>query len=205
MEDALAVLDAFDLEKAWAIGRSWGGHLALHLVVAHPGLLHGIVCVGTLGASPDPIAELRENLRRNLSGEERTRVLELDEAEAAGEITEDGILEQQAILWPYYFFDSARAPGPLTDTVGLECLLETSTSIEEHFELGTLAGGLPKVWMPALFAHGVADPLPVSASVETAKLIRKARIARILRAGHYPWIEQPGFLNRMLRGLFAQL
>ena len=41
--------------------------------------------------------------------------------------------------------------------------------------------------------------------VDTAKLIRKARVARIPRAGHYPWIEQPGFLNRMLRGLIAQL
>ncbi len=202
MEDALAVLDAFDLEKAWVIGHSWGGHLALHLVVAHPERFHGIVCVDTLGASRDPIAEFHENLRRNLSTEELARVKEIDEDEEAGE---EEILERLAILWPHYFFDPAAAPRPLTDTIGRECFVETSSSIEEHFELGTLANGLRKVRMPALFAHGIADPLPVSCSTDTAKLIRNARVARIPGAGHYPWIEQPGFLNRMLRGLFAQL
>lgn len=204
-KDALRVLDAFELEKAWVIGHSWGGHLALHLVVAHPDRFHGIVCIDTLGASPGPLAEFRENLRRNLSPDELARIAEIDESEEAGEATEEEILERQGILWPHYFFDPATAPRPLTDRIGLECLVDTSASIEAHFELGTLAKGLPKVRMPALFAHGIADPLPVACSVDTAKLIRKARVARIPRAGHYPWIEQPGFLNRMLRGLFAQL
>ncbi len=205
MADALEVLDAFELEKTWVIGHSWGGHLALHLVVAHPERFHGIVCVNTLGASPDPLTEFRENLRRNLSEKERARVAEIDETEETGEVTEEEILERQAILWPHYFFDPATAPRPLTDAIGLQCLVETGKSIEQHFELGTLANGLRKLRMPALFAHGMADPLPVTCSVDTAKLIRKARVARIPRAGHYPWIEQPGFLNRMLRGLFAEL
>ncbi|HEX4520386.1 MAG TPA: alpha/beta hydrolase [Gaiellaceae bacterium] len=206
MEDAVAVLDAFELEQAWVIGHSWGGHLALHLAAAHPERFHGIVCVGTVGAFPEPLATLHENLRRDLAGDERARIAEIDEREEAGELTEGDVLERQAILWPHYFFDPATAPGQLTDTIGLECLLETSRSIEEHFELGALAGNLRKrVRMPALFAHGMADPLPVESSVDTAKHIRKARVARIPRAGHYPWIEQPGFLNRMLRGLIAQL
>ncbi|MBI4172546.1 MAG: alpha/beta hydrolase [Actinobacteria bacterium] len=34
MADALAVLDRFGVDRAWAIGHSWGGHLALHLLVA---------------------------------------------------------------------------------------------------------------------------------------------------------------------------
>ena len=204
MEDALAVLDAFDLEKAWAIGHSWGGHLALHLVVAHPGRFHGIVCVETLGASPDPIAELRENLRRNLvrrgahagPGDRR--------GEGAGEATEEGILERQAILWPHYFFDSARAPPSRG---------HGRTGVpprDEHVDRGALRARHPGQ-RPAEGPDARAlcpwhrDPLPVSASVDTAKLIRKARVARIPRAGHYPWIEQPGFLNRMLRGLLAQL
>ncbi len=37
MSDAIAVLDHFQLDKAWAVGHSWGGHLALHLLISHPG------------------------------------------------------------------------------------------------------------------------------------------------------------------------
>ena len=43
LADALAVLDSLGVEQAWALGHSWGGHLALHLLVAHPGRLRSIV------------------------------------------------------------------------------------------------------------------------------------------------------------------
>ncbi len=59
--------------------------------------------------------------------------------------------------------------------------------------------------LPALFVHGVQDPLPLRASLETAKLIRGAKVARVPRCGHFPWLEQPGFTGRLVRGLFAQL
>jgi pimeloyl-ACP methyl ester carboxylesterase len=51
--DAVAVLDSFGLERAWAIGHSWGGHLALHLALANPERLLGLVLVDPLGADPD--------------------------------------------------------------------------------------------------------------------------------------------------------
>src|SRR5436190_6931997 len=51
--DALAVLDHFGISRAWANGHSWGGHLALHLAVAHPERLLGIVCIHALGVSAD--------------------------------------------------------------------------------------------------------------------------------------------------------
>jgi len=48
--DALAVLDHFRIDRAWAVGHSWGGHLALHLAVAHPDRLLGVIAVDPLGA-----------------------------------------------------------------------------------------------------------------------------------------------------------
>ena len=36
IEDAVSVLDALEIERAWAIGHSWGGHLAFHLAVVRP-------------------------------------------------------------------------------------------------------------------------------------------------------------------------
>ncbi len=67
LADALAVLDFFGLDRAWAIGHSWGGHLALHLAVAHPERLLGIVCIDPLGAYGEIFEEFGVNLRRALS------------------------------------------------------------------------------------------------------------------------------------------
>ena len=204
MADALAVLDAYGFEKAWAIGHSWGGHLALHLAVAHPERLLGVICIDTLGASDDVFPDFKAALTRSLTTEQLARVEEIDEREEAGEATEAELVESHAILWPAYFFDPAKAPRPPTGC-GVECAFETFTSVAAHFEVGTLENGLPKVRLPALFVHGIQDPLPLRGALETAKLIRGARVARIPQCGHFPWIEQPGLTSRALRGLFAQL
>jgi pimeloyl-ACP methyl ester carboxylesterase len=49
--DAFAVLDELRLERAWVVGHSWGGHLAMHVAAAEPQRVSGLVAVGTLGAS----------------------------------------------------------------------------------------------------------------------------------------------------------
>jgi pimeloyl-ACP methyl ester carboxylesterase len=85
------------------------------------------------------------------------------------------------------------------------CLADTLRSVDEHFKAGTLSQGLPHLVLPALFVHGSDDPLPMWASVETARLIRGGRVARVPGCGHFPWLEQPGFTSRLVRGLFAQL
>jgi len=203
--DAIAILDLFGQEKAWAIGHSWGGHLALHLAVAHPDRLYGVVCIDPLGASSKVIPEYRENLLAKLTPEERARVEAIEERSEAGEATEGEELEEARILWPVKFADRAKvAPFPY-ERLGVECARETFESIGEHFEKRTLRKGLPEVAMPVLFAHGIQDPLPMRASVATAKLIPGARVARIANCGHFPWLEQPGFLNRSIRGLIALL
>ena len=75
--------------------------------------------------------------------------------------------------------------------------------MHEHFEAGTLRKGIGRIAVPALFVHGVDDPLPLRTSVQTAKRIPGARVARIPKCGHFPWLEQPGYLARALRGLIA--
>ena len=78
--DAVAVLDALGIDRAWAIGHSWGGHLALHLAHLHEERLLGLLLIDPLGADPTVFVELDANLRRGLSDEERARVDEIEEA-----------------------------------------------------------------------------------------------------------------------------
>src|SRR5262249_44146117 len=178
MADAIAILDLFGQEKAWAVGHSWGGHLALHLAVAYPQRLYGIVCIDPLGASDHVLPEYEANLRRGLTVEENARIDEIEQHEKDGTVTEEDLLEELRIVWPAYFFDRTTAPPCPIEHVGVEAALGTRKSRAEHFEAGTLRRGVRTIDLPALFVHGIADPLPIRSSVETAKRIRGARGSR---------------------------
>jgi pimeloyl-ACP methyl ester carboxylesterase len=53
VDDARCVLDALGWDKAYVVGHSWGGHLALHVAEAMPDRLLGVLCVDPLGAIGD--------------------------------------------------------------------------------------------------------------------------------------------------------
>jgi len=193
--DAIAVLDAFGLERAWAVGHSWGGHLALHLAVSHPERLLGVVGVGALGAYGDVFAALKESLEGPLSRAQRARIAEIEAARRANRATEDDLRERWELIWPQFFV----RPGEVTALpmrVGPECSAGTNASIEEHFGRRTLLDGLPHVSLPVLFVHGAGDPLALSSVERTAALVPDARLDVVADCGHFPWIEQPGEVGR---------
>lgn len=202
--DAVAVLDALGWPRAWIIGHSWGGHLAMHLAVARPERVTALVALDALGALPDGgAAALGENLSQRLTDEQRVRLDEYSVREEAGEATAQEWLEIFRMLWPHYFADPASA-SPMPDfRIDLEGHLATWSSIAEHYEAGTLERGLPLVQMPALFLHGDASPIPYAEAERGAALIEGVRL-RILRGvGHFAWLEQPGSVVREVEAMLA--
>jgi proline iminopeptidase len=190
MADALAVLDRFGIERAWVVGHSWGGFLALQLAVSHPERVAGLVCIGTLGAA-DIFDEQGANLARGLTADQVARIVATEERRRRGEATEADLVDRFALVWPQFFADPSQA-GAIPAAVGVRCSGETNASIASHFERRTLARGLPNVRAPALFVHGEQDALPVRSSLETAALIDGARVETIPDCGHFPWLEHPG-------------
>ena len=195
VEDAVAVLDAFEIPAAWAVGHSWGGHLALHLAVAHQERLLGVVCIDPVGAFRDIFPEQDANLRRGLAREAIARLDEIEARRLEGEVTEAELVERFAIVWPQYFFQRDRVP-PSPEHVGVEASMDVNRSLAEHLERQTLVRGLPDVRVPVLFVHGKRDPTPPRSSIETAKLIPGARVELIPDCGHFPWLERPGEVAR---------
>jgi len=195
--DALAVLDSFGIQRAWAVGHSWGAHLALHLAAARPDRLLGLILVDPLGAYGDVFEETSKNLLRELLPEERARVLEVEALRRRGEATDEMLYERFTLVWPQYFADPAAAAEP-PQRVGSEPSTGTNASIAEHFQRGTLIGALPEVRLPALFVHGVLDPLPLWSVERTAALIPGARLETIPACGHFPWWERPGEIRRIV-------
>jgi pimeloyl-ACP methyl ester carboxylesterase len=202
MADALSVLDHFGLDQAWLVGHSWGGHLALHLAVAHPQRLLGIVAVDPLGAFA-VFDEAGENLRRNLSRQERARVDEVENRRRRGEATDEDLADRFAILWPQYFADPASALH-IPPRIGRDCSRETNASIMEHFQRGTLERGLPDVRLPMLFVHGALDPVPQPSVERTAALVPGACFESIATSGHFPWWETPGEIRRIVGEFLAE-
>jgi proline iminopeptidase len=192
--DAAAVIDAQAGGRAWIIGHSWGGHLALHMLTAYPERIAGAVIIDPLGANMDVMEEFGQNLQAGLDDEKRRRVNEIDARENAGEATAEESLESFAIIWPNYFADPATAP-PMPPGLRLspEVLTPTFGSIMEHAGRGTLTTGLPNVpaEIPVHFIYGARSPMPPRATTDTAALMPHAEVERVENAGHFPWLEFP--------------
>jgi proline iminopeptidase len=201
--DALQILDALGAERAWAIGHSWGGHLALHLAVAHPERLVGVICVDALGASTETLAEQDAAMRRGLTPEAIDRIQEVEALRRRGQATEQQLLERFGLLWPQWFTDPTRPAANPVVNIGPAASTGTNASIAEHFAAGTLRRKLPELRLPALFVHGELDPVPVRSSIETAGLIPGASVEIITECGHFPWLEHPGELRQRVERFLA--
>ena len=203
MEDALSVLDTFGIDAAWAVGHSWGGHLALHFLVAHPERLLGVVAVDPLGAFPSAFAEMDERRRLALSVEANARLDSIESRRRTGEVTEADLVERFALVWPTYFADPAKAiPAPAR--VGAEASIEVNRSLVDHFERRTLVDGLPAAKSPVLFVHGEQSVIPTWSTTETAALISGAEVVVVPPCGHFPWVECPGSVGDAVQGFLEQ-
>jgi pimeloyl-ACP methyl ester carboxylesterase len=200
--DAVAVLDALEIERAWAIGHSWGGHLALHLGHLHEDRLLGLLLIDPLGADPTVFGELDANLRRGMTDQERARVDEIEARRREGAVREADLVERFRLVWPQYFARREKAIPPPA-RVGVEASIETNRSIAAHYAAETLVFGLPELSLPARFVHGADDPMPLASTERTAALLEDARVEAIPDAGHFPWLEQPDVFRAAVERVLA--
>lgn len=198
--DVIEVLDTLGWAAPIMIGHSWGGHLLLHLLVARPDRVGAALVVDPLGAVGDVgLAEFQAELLRRLPPLTLARLKELDELESVRPLTTEKVLEQMAIAWPGYFSSPGVAqPIPQSGHAPSE---DTWASI--HAGLPSLERGLRGVRVRARFVHGELDPLPVSASTQTAALCG-APVDVLEGNGHFPWLEDPGCIRRSLQRLLDQ-
>src|SRR5204862_6048789 len=111
VDDACRVLDALDWDRAYVVGHSWGGQLALHVAEAAPGRLFGVLAVDPLGSVGDGRwPEFDEEIFRRTPEALRARARELDELVTEGRADEQMALEQMRLVWPAYFADPEQAP-----------------------------------------------------------------------------------------------
>ena len=202
--DAIAVLDAAGADRAYVIGHSWGGHLAMHLAARHQDRLLGLVLVDPLGAVPDGgLSDLGAILVERMSPQLAARAQALQERSQAGEATIEDVLEGLAVIWPGYFAAPDKAPPVPPLRISQECFAGTFASIQSHFEDKTLERLLPALAVPSVFVLGAASPIPPRHGAASAALIPGARHIIEDDCGHFPWLERPGVVRRALEGILS--
>jgi pimeloyl-ACP methyl ester carboxylesterase len=202
--DVLAAIDALEVERAWLVGHSWGGHLALHVAVAHPERVLGIVAIGTLGADGAVFGPFGDALRQRAGPAGTARLDEIEQRRRDGTVTEAELVERNAIVWPAYFADPATAT-PAPARVGVRSSREANASIAAHFAAGTLRDGLPAVRLPLLVVHGALDPLPARFAEQTAALVPGSEVRIVAGVAHFPWEERPGCVAAVVEPWLAAL
>jgi pimeloyl-ACP methyl ester carboxylesterase len=191
--DAIAVLDAAETERAWLVGHSWGGYLALQVATRAPRRVRGVLAIGTLGAFGDGgAAQLGPTILSRLDDAVRAEVAEIESREEAGTATEEDAVRGFALIWPGYFGDPAAAPPPPGDVrLSERCFAETLASIERDAE--RLAAAIASCPVPVVFLHGAIDPIDLEGSARApAAALPRADIIVVPEVGHFPWLERPG-------------
>jgi pimeloyl-ACP methyl ester carboxylesterase len=203
VDDARRVLDALGWDKAYVVGHSWGGHLALHVAEALPDRLRGVLSVDPLGAVGDGRwPEFDEEVFRRTPESVRARAQELDELSMKGEADDALALEGMRLVWPAYFADPEAAPPMPELRMASERSAQMVQSINE--ELPKLEAGLPQIRVPVGFVHGSRSPMPLKASTGAAERIPGAWVDVVEGAGHFIWVEAPGAVRVALRRLTAE-
>ena len=200
--DARRVLDALGWQRAYVVGHSWGGHLALHVAEAMPERLFGVLAVDPLGSVGDGRwPEFDEEIFRRTPEHVRQRAREIDELSMAGAAGDELALEGMRLVWPAYFAEPENAPPMPELRIATERSGEMVPSIMA--ELPALEAGLPEIRVPVGFVHGSKSPMPLAASTDAAARIPDAWVEVVDGAGHFVWVEAPGAVRAALRRLTA--
>jgi pimeloyl-ACP methyl ester carboxylesterase len=200
VDDARRILDLLAWEKAYVVGHSWGGHLALHVAEGLPDRVLGVLAVDPLGSVGDGRwPEFDQEMFRRTPEGVRERARELDELTTQGTADEELALEGMRLVWPAYFADPAAAPPMPELTMSTERGAEMGRSILA--DLPALEAGLASIRVPVGFVHGSRSPMPVAASTDAADRIPDAWVEIVDGAGHFVWVEAPGAVRVSLRRL----
>jgi pimeloyl-ACP methyl ester carboxylesterase len=201
VEDAVAVLDGLNWAQALVVGHSWGGHLALRLLAAHPDRLLGVLAVDPLGVAGDGgMAAFEAEMLARTPKQARARAQELDDRVMAGRGTPQDALESLEIFWPGYFADPKNAPAMPPIQFSVEAYSGAIGQVTEG--LDEITARLSTTDVPIGFVAGAGSPMPWGqASLASAELSPGAFVEVVPGAGHFIWIEAPGRVRQALARL----
>jgi 3-oxoadipate enol-lactonase len=188
--EALALMDALDIERAVFVGISMGGMVGQHLALAAPDRIAGLVLADTAGGFDE-------------AG--RTAW-----ADRIAQIRRDGLPPLVDMMMGRWFTDAFRRQHPEIVAPVAERLATTDPegyiancgAIRDHDCRSRLA----EIRCPTLVVCGELDPsTPLALSQALAAGIPGARLAVLPGLHHLPCIESPESFNAVLSGFLEEI
>ncbi len=181
VDDAVAVLDAYDVGSAVVVGSSMGGRTAIDLTLAHPHRVRGLALIGpAVSGAPEPAYE--------------PEVLALDEEwEAAEERGDQAALNRlEARVW----LDGPTAPegrvsGPARDLfLDMNARAMDAVDPGEPREDGAAWHRLAEIAVPTLVLVGEHDLAYIKANcAHAAHSMPDVRLVELPGVAHVPHLE----------------
>ena len=181
VDDAIAVLDAYDAPAAVVIGCSMGGRTSLDLALTHPDRVRALVLIGpAISGAPEPTYE--------------PEVLALDEewesAEERGDL--DAVNRIEARVW----LDGPTAPEGRVTGAARDLFLEMNAQALDADDPGPARadaaawGRLAEISVPTLLLVGEHDLRYIHENcARAARTIAGARLVELPGVAHVPHLE----------------
>lgn len=178
-DDALAILDALDVERAHLVGQSMGGWTCLRLTLDCPARVRSLTLSCTPGGLPNPTpTESARNLTRSDDRGTGGVMATMSRATAADPVR----------MQLYQTINGFNTHFTMTS---LRSLTDPAYAVSREAVAGIV--------QPVLFISGAEDPLFPSAQLAGyVSWFKDARIEIVENAGHSPYFEQPRAFNTLL-------
>lgn len=195
-DDALAVLDALEVQRAHVVGLSLGGAAAQELALAHPERVRSLSLLATFAAQDPRSRALLQSWRALYPL--ATTSPELREA-----------WEKQAYAWLFtekFWRSEANVRAalrfartqPMQPASGFQGQVDAALSHDARDRLSNLA-------VPTMVIHGALDQLsPAANGEELARLIPGAELLLLPGVGHAVNLEGQRAVNTALRALWKR-
>jgi proline iminopeptidase len=193
--------------KTWnIIGHSWGSMVAHAYVAVHPENVSSVVFLGDVGPDTSILGAAGDNIDRALTPEEIADEAKYGGNAVTGPADDDAALKLFMVQLPAYFYsrkiaDESRqmfSPGCLvgnTENVVLPALMKENWDVR-----GALAGYKG----PALALQGRQDICGETPPWEDKLAMPQTQVVFVERAGHLPWLEQPGAFFKALDAFLSR-
>ena len=207
MDAAVGDLEALrrhlQVERLLLAGHSYGGMLAMAYAAKYPTRVERLMLISSGGPTARFFTYFGGNIVARLRYEEKAAQKYWRDEMSAGRVSrQKGVNEVQAVATPTYFFDRDKglafvraAPEPVD--------VRTMELIQADFETYDVREGLKSLDAPTLVVHGYQDPIGDLTAEEIRSSIRNATVQYLNRCGHFPWLEQPDALRKLLAEFLA--